>query len=177
MTTTTNASTTGASICTSARVLVGLGQALAKGIDPDRASRKPEGVDTNHPVFIFGHLALYADLTLEVLGLGDRRDPEVESWGSLFEMGVECRDDCPEHPTLDVALRKYTERMGAVIEALAAADESVFTRPNPREQMREMCPTVGDMANFVLVMHASYHLGQLSAWRRCMGMAPVRLGG
>ena len=34
-------------------------------------------------------------------------------------------------------------------------------------------PTVGDMSTFLILVHTSLHLGQLSAWRRASGKAPL----
>ena len=34
-------------------------------------------------------------------------------------------------------------------------------------------PTVGDMATFLIISHTNLHLGQLSAWRRATGKAPL----
>ena len=50
---------------------------------------------------------------------------------------------------------------------------TVFSEPNPLERWRAVNPTVGDMIVTLMVKHESGHLGQLSAWRRAMGLASV----
>jgi hypothetical protein len=36
-----------------------------------------------------------------------------------------------------------------------------------------MCPTIGAVANFLLSAHHMMHLGQVSAWRRAVGLGSV----
>ena len=53
--------------------------------------------------------------------------------------------------------------------------EMTGEQENPMEGLRSRCATVGEVANFMLVMHTSFHLGQMSTWRRCMGLGPASL--
>jgi len=39
--------------------------------------------------------------------------------------------------------------------------------------MKEMLPTVRDGVSFLLTGHLGVHLGQLSAWRRMVGLPPL----
>ena len=65
------------------------------------------------------------------------------------------------------ALHEVAER------GLEAASAELMAKANPLERWRAVHPTVGDMLLTLMVKHESGHLGQLSAWRRAMGMAPV----
>ena len=40
----------------------------------------------------------------------------------------------------------------------------------PNQEFRQIMPTIGDGLGYLLVAHEANHLGQLSAWRRAMGM-------
>jgi hypothetical protein len=39
--------------------------------------------------------------------------------------------------------------------------------------MRDLFPTIGAAINFYLIGHVQVHLGQISAWRRGMGLPPA----
>ena len=58
------------------------------------------------------------------------------------------------------------------IEAYRAADESLLNQPAP-EPMRGRFQTLGILAAALLSMHFALHNGQLSAWRRAMGLPSV----
>jgi hypothetical protein len=61
----------------------------------------------------------------------------------------------------------------AAVLALEAASDDVFMTENPNEAMRDKFPTTGAMHAFYVSGHFMLHMGQLSAWRRAMGMGPA----
>ena len=172
---TTTQSMAASIVCSPARRLLGLGQGLLEGVDADKARCKPEGVDANHPVFIYGHLSIYPDMVLNAIGRNDLTDPKSEKWHEFFMHGHACKDNCDCYPPLDEARAFWVDRFETAINAVAEPDESVFAKQCPLEGLREMCPTVGEMCNFMLVMHTSFHLGQMSTWRRCMGLGAISM--
>lgn len=167
---TTTQSMTASAICAPAKALLGLSEAMLAGVDADKARCMPEGVDTNHPVFIFGHLAIYPDMVLGAIGRGDLADPKSEQWHDMFMHGKECKDGCDCYPPLDEVVAFWKNRYETVIDAIAETDDSVFAQENPMEGLRSRCATVGELCNFMVVFHTSFHFGQLSTWRRCVGL-------
>ncbi len=68
----------------------------------------------------------------------------------------------------------YLARHEAVAEALVNVSDDVFAGENPAEgRFKEMLPTIGATVNFLMNNHPMAHLGQVSAWRRAMGMGGV----
>ena len=57
--------------------------------------------------------------------------------------------------------------------AVADADPSVFAREMPNERVRAYMPTIGDFAVIMMTTHEAGHLGQVTAWRRAMGLPPA----
>ena len=56
-------------------------------------------------------------------------------------------------------------------EVLKASDDALFTKQNPVDgRMRELFPTNGGALGFYVGGHVMMHIGQLSAWRRAMGL-------
>jgi len=155
-----------------ARVSLGYGGMLVKDIPAERFAFRPHPT-MNHPAFCIGHLSLYPNRVLDFVG---RKDLMVErsGWPELFKAGVACVDDDGRYPAKDELVGYYTERHEAVLNALADVDESVLAQPNPVEgRFRQMCPTVGIAVNFMLNAHHMSHLGQISAWRRAVGLPSV----
>jgi len=155
-----------------AKIALRYGQAVCEGIEPDRFGRRPDGVDCNTPAWVIGHLSIYPDRVLELIGRADLAQTD-ERYQSLFKDGTASPDD-PDgthYPAKDELLARFIERSEAVIEALGGTDDAVMLRENPVEgRFREMCPTVGAAAAFLLGAHTMMHLGQISTWRRCMGL-------
>ncbi|MCB9838600.1 MAG: DinB family protein [Phycisphaeraceae bacterium] len=162
-------------IAAPSRALLGLGEALCKDVDPAKAGAKPKGVDANHPVFIYGHLSIYPDMVLGAIGRSDLVDPKSEQWHEHFMHGKDCKDGCGDYPSFKEVVAHWKNRYETAINALADVDESAFAGECPFEGLRSRCATLGDMVNFMLVMHTSFHLGQMSTWRRCVGMSPASL--
>jgi hypothetical protein len=94
-------------------------------------------------------------------------------WDELFGNKSKPLSDAgkyPDKPTLLAALEQSHARLA---EAFEHADDAALARENPWEGLRRMFPTVGDLCTFMLTSHETTHLGQLSAWRRAMGLGSV----
>ncbi|TVQ75307.1 MAG: DinB family protein [Phycisphaeraceae bacterium] len=155
----------------SARTMLGYADRLLVGITPDNFARMPKGVETNHPAFNFGHLAIYPEPMLRTLGRDDLAIDESH-YADIFGMKSQCKDD-PEgniYPHMTEVVERFRTRHEVVLGVLAETDDEVFGKTNPVEGMRERFPTIGAMTAFMLGGHAMMHLGQISAWRRCMGL-------
>ncbi|MEM8835836.1 MAG: DinB family protein [Planctomycetota bacterium] len=163
------------SIVPGAKITLNAGVNYAEGIKPETFHLKPAGVNTNTPSFVFGHLAIYPDGILEMLGRGDLAQPS-ERFKALFDHGCECLDGeeaAATYPPMNEIVARYKDRHEVAIKALSEATDEQLSEENPHERMRERFPTKGSMINFLLGAHAMMHLGQVSAWRRCMGMGPA----
>ena len=56
-------------------------------------------------------------------------------------------------------------------QALRDCDDSLLLKENPNEgRMRELFPTIGAATGFYVGGHVMIHMGQISAWRRAMGL-------
>lgn len=167
----------GKAIASNARMVVRLGGLLAEGIDPEQFARCPvidgQAVKTNHPAFVYGHLAMYPARAMEMIGLDHAAMQPPAGWAELFAAGVECRNDpertiYPAKHLLVTSLMDWTER---VAKALDSVDDSVLAGPNTAGgRLAEMFPNLGGAVNFYVNAHAMMHLGQVSTWRRCMGL-------
>jgi uncharacterized damage-inducible protein DinB len=118
---------------------------------------------------VFAHLNLYGDIATRLARGETFDDPAEHRYGPKSEP----RDSLDEYDAPDRMLASWKQIHTDGAAALTMATESITTAPNPLERWRTLHPTVGDMLITLMVKHESGHLGQLSAWRRVMGLARV----
>ena len=155
-----------------AHVSLHYAMSLAAEIPSDRWG---ESAITNcsHPAFNYAHLAIYPNRMLEILGRDDLCidlpfDPE------LVMPGAECLEDASCYPSKEEVLPLMEKGYNLVIELLPTLEEKELTSPNPLEgRMAELFPTKGAMVGFMLNNHVMMHMGQVSAWRRAIGLGSV----
>lgn len=161
-------------IAASAKVSRAYAERITRGVGADIFARKPKGVNTNHPAWVIGHLSVYPDRLLPMLGRADLAQPIEAPYEALFDHKSECRDDPTGsiYPPMATLLDRSMRRHEVIIDLLLETPDEALERPNSFA-MQDRFPTVGHLTNFMLVGHPMLHLGQLSAWRRCMGLGPA----
>lgn len=155
-----------------AQTSMGLAQKMVADIPDAQFGCMPNGVNANSPAWVMGHLALYPGWVVSMLtGAAAPDDPQAKQ---LFGHGSVCQNDpaCTIYPSKTALLKKFNDGMQQVIDALPKATEAALNAPNPNEQMRDRFPTVAALAAFMVSSHNMMHLGQISTWRRCMGLGP-----
>jgi hypothetical protein len=168
------------------KVSVGLAERMLAGIPANLFARKPsfelksgpKVIDTNHPAFVYGHLSTYPAKLLLVLGLDPAPGANPPGFEDLFNPGKECLDDPTGtiYPPMDRITGHFFAAHRAAMAGLDTIDDARLHGPNPREgRIRDMFPTLGGLAMFYLTSHIMNHLGQVSAWRRCVGLGPVQM--
>jgi hypothetical protein len=169
------------SIANGAKFTMGYAKLLTAGVTPAIAARKPafetttgsKVIDCNHPTFVFGHLSLYAS---RIYTLAQDEAPAAAvapaAWSDLFKAGVECKDD-PKgniYPEWSTIWDQYTTAYDLAIAKMISMPDSFFAQPHPDAKARERFPTLGASMLFLFNNHQMMHLGQISTWRRCMGL-------
>lgn len=148
---------------------IGYGEALLKDIPADTFALMPHPT-MNHPAFVVGHLSLYPHRMFRIIGRQDlvRERPGYED---LFKAGAPCLDDPARYPSKDDLVPYFLEGYRSLSTALETLSDDVLARENPMEgRMRELFPTIGKALNFMANNHVMMHLGQISAWRRAVGL-------
>lgn len=139
---------------------LGAGQWLAQPVP---------GVLMNHPAWVLSHLNVYAPIVSAMLRRKRFEDPIDHRHGQKSRVSPDVAQYLPDLMLLEEFVRLHDE----ALLALEGADDPVFGEANPLERWRSVHPTIGDMLVTLMVKHESGHLGQLSAWRRAMGLASV----
>ncbi|QDT13890.1 DinB family protein [Planctomycetes bacterium K23_9] len=169
----------GPMIAESAQLALGYAERLLKDVTPEQFARFAKVGDTviqsNHPAFIYGHLSLYACRVVEGCGQDASSLQPSEDFERAFSKDAQCVDDTEGsiYPPMDVVTKAFFDGYGAAVEALKQAPDDVFTKENPNEAMRGKFPTQGGLFDFYVGGHVMLHIGQLSAWRRAIGLGPA----
>lgn len=168
--------TIGPMIAASAKLGMNYANRLLKDVSPEIfcSFAKPSGtpIESNHPAFIYGHLSLYAPRIVAELGADASNIQPSERFIKLFSKDAKCANDetCDFHPPMDEILDAFRTGHEAAIQALEAAEDELFKQNNPNEAMQKLFPTIGAMHAFYVGGHLMMHMGQMSAWRRMMGL-------
>ncbi len=129
---------------------------------------QPAGA-ANHPAWVIGHLVHSCE------GMGSELDVPPwlpEDWTSRFGYGSVPSADRRLYPSKTELLRALDDGQRRLSEALAAIDESRLAGPLP-DEARAIFPTLGHAVLHILGAHAAVHVGQVSVWRRVMGLQPL----
>ena len=137
---------------------------------PDEHWAEQPAPGLNHPAWILGHLTIAADYALQCVGA---KATAPDGWAAVFAPGTVPSPERGLYPAKADLLNAYEAAHGALAAAAASADPTLMAKPTPVEPMKARFPTLGDLLAYVLTTHEAVHLGQLSAWRRVMGLKGV----
>ena len=167
----------GKSIAQAGAMTVVYGEGLLKDLKKETFARKPvangKTIDCNHPAWVYGHLALYASRVCEWAGIPKGPTEIPEGWEALFKNGTPSTDDAVGNifPPMETITSHFINGHKYVLSKLPEIDDAVFAKPNPLTgRMAEMTPSLGGVIAFLMTGHPMSHLGQVSTWRRCMGL-------
>jgi hypothetical protein len=149
--------------------LIGYCGMLVADIADERMAEQPSpGV--NHPAWILGHLAYSADYGVTLLG-GEKTLPA--EWTTLFGPGSKVSSSRSDYAPKEELARAVEQGFKRLLEYLAGATPDHWAKPTANPRMRVGLPTVKEGIAFLLTGHLGVHLGQLSMWRRLIGLAPM----
>lgn len=164
---------TGNTIADSLQVCLKYAEVLLKDVTAEHFARfataDGKQIDSNHPAFIYGHLSLYAHRIMQ--DLGQPMDDAPAEFEANFAKDCVCKDDAEGTlPSMDTITTHFFDVWNTVATVLRETDDAVFQQPNPSESMAKRFPTLGSVHNFYASGHNMMHLGQMSAWRRMIGL-------
>jgi hypothetical protein len=147
------------------------------GVTPDQFARfaRPGGqiVQSNHAAFVYGHLSLYSSRIIEQLDAEASILTPTDRFQTAFSKDAQCVDDPTGeiYPAMNDITEAYFQGYEAALAVLREAPDSALQKPNPSGgRMTELFPTLGSMQAFYVGGHIMLHLGQVSAWRRMLGL-------
>jgi hypothetical protein len=162
-----------------AKATITYAERLLAGVSGEIFARKPSvsgtRVDINHPAFIFGHLSTYPVQIAEMLELDTASMAVPPKYFEQFKAGCPCHDDTEGtiYPSMSELTERYFSTYRALLAALPGAREELYAKELTEPSRRERFGTVGAFTTYILLAHPQSHLGQMSGWRRCMGLGPA----
>jgi hypothetical protein len=130
---------------------------------------QPNGI-TNHPAWVVGHITHACQMLGGVIGL-----PEwlPNDWAARYGTGSVPVADAGLYESKSAALAMLGDAQSRVTRAVEELDDARLDEPFPDESYLDVFPTVRHALTQVLVGHTANHVGQLSVWRRAMGLPPM----
>jgi len=142
---------------------------LVADIPDDRMAEQPvPGV--NHPAWILGHLAYSANAGLALLGTTKIFPTE---WEPLFAPASKVTASRSNYPSKEELIEAIDKGFALLRETASNADDEHLSQPTTNPRMKDGLPEARDRVAFLLTGHLGVHLGQLSSWRRMIGLPPM----
>jgi hypothetical protein len=138
-------------------------------VAPADMYRQPNAIG-NHAAWQIGHVTFVRSGILQLLG----SPPEVPAdWAGLFAPRSTPTGEAGKYPPKEELLTAFERAQQRVVEAVKRATVDVLEKPTPILGVRPLFPTVGHFVAGMLTSHDGMHLGQLSVWRRALGLPRV----
>lgn len=122
---------------------------------------KKPGDDSNHLMFVLGHLVVHRGRTLNNLGI-DWNTP----WAPLFARGAERVGDA-EYPSIDEMRAAWKQVSAELSAVLREPNVEVLAKDAPKGPPSFDGKLTGTIAFFAF--HDTYHVGQVSYLRKWLG--------
>jgi len=133
----------------------------------------PGGAKVNHPAWVLGHLLL-SDYSFRQLVTGEPAPSWVDDAArTVYGNKSEPSSDKARYKPKQFYIDKLLAVRAQIAARLQSMTEAEYGAPHPDPARRERFPTVGHMITFYGTWHEAYHGGQLSTWRRALGLPPV----
>jgi uncharacterized damage-inducible protein DinB len=139
---------------------------LVEDIPEEKMTFQPAGV-VNHPAWQLAHLAVVQDRLVQILGGKSKLDPD---WEKRFGRGSTPAPAGAGHPTRADLLGIIDERRGEFVRLFSRLGAEELAKQPSVPGVPPLFKSLGMFLTFVMMSHESTHLGQLSVWRRAMGM-------
>jgi hypothetical protein len=99
-----------------------------------------------------------------------------DEWARRFGTGSAPVADGGYYENRDDALAILADAQSRLTAAVEHLNDTQLDAPLPVEAYRVVFPTIRHALTQVLVGHTANHVGQVSVWRRAMGLPPMARG-
>jgi uncharacterized damage-inducible protein DinB len=130
-----------------------------KGIPPGRLLERP-GDDSNHLLWIAGHVVVHRARVLKLLG-----QEWSAPWEGLFVRGAKLVD-ADQYPGIDELVQAWDDVSGRLPSTLANASPESLAEPVSKGVTLD--GKISGQISF-LALHESYHVGQMAYLRKWLG--------
>jgi hypothetical protein len=142
---------------------------LVADVPEEMWARQAGGV-VNHPAWVVGHLVYSAQAIGGEMGLAPWL---AADWADRFGTGSVPLPERERYPSSADLLAARAEAQRRVLGRLAELGEAALAAPLPDARHRATFPTLGHAVLHILTVHAAVHVGQVTAWRRAVGLGAL----
>ena len=146
--------------------------ALLKDITDEQFIERPGG-NMNHPAWIIGHLAAYHPVVIALLKGAQFDDPKDDPLYGFAGHGPQ--DALEANVSKQTVVDRFAAGHEMVAEALLGALPEDFNRQPSLPRWANCFPSVQFMLPDLLIFHESMHIGQISMWRRAIGLPRIEI--
>ena len=126
--------------------------------------------NTNHPLWVIGHLGMAAAM-FEARAQGQEYE-KPEGWTELFWFGSQPTSSLSDYPPVDEVLAYFRDSRAKLIALVESKDPEYFEQPAPSEGMFADAPNMGQLFVFA-AYHEGIHTGQFTVVHRHLGNQPM----
>lgn len=171
-------------IIQNAQTTVGYTKMLVADLRDEQMTLQPiVGKTMNHAAWVLGHLAFAGNIAAAMAAYPAnepvnfdklRATPGVApaSWAPLFGPKSVPSTDPKAYPSKAELLATFEKSHAAAWAAFEKTTPEQLANAMP-EPMNKRFATLGQFTAFIMTAHNSLHSGQLSAWRRALGLPSV----
>lgn len=148
------------------------GERLVSDLTPGQMTLQPAGgreLPVNHPAWALCHLNVYLPVIQSVIKGETFADPKEHRFGMLSRPEA----DGSFYPSRDEIIAEWSSGHQAICDLLTECDNDVFDNPIKLERWAAIMPNAGICLPYLMLNHENMHLGQISAWRRVLGLPSV----
>lgn len=138
-------------------------------VPPADMVAQPRGL-VNHPAWTIGHLTFTCEMLGGAIGLAPWL---AESWTQRYGSGSVPAADIDRYEPKDRALAMLMDARDRIAAAVAGCSEAQLNAPFPDPAYRDVFPSIRHALVQVLIGHTAFHVGQVSQWRKAMGLGPM----
>ncbi len=124
----------------------------------------------NHPAWVIGHLIHSCEAIGGEIGISPWLPNE---WQQKFGTGSTPSEVRQQYPAKGDLLNSFADAQRRVVARLNEIGEQGLSAPLPDTRYRETFPTLGHAVLHILAAHTALHVGQVTVWRRAIGLPPL----
>ena len=145
---------------------------LVADLTDDQLVQQP-APKVNHPAWVLGHLLQVEHAFLSLVTGHPMPDWINDEWKATYGQKSEPVADKTKYKPKSFYIERLAAARELIITGLKSLTPADFQKPHPDPARRDRFPTVGHAIMLYGTWHEAYHAGQLSTWRRVLGLPAV----
>jgi len=139
---------------------------------PDNLMVAQPGGVSNHPAWVIGHLTCSCWALGQEIGLDSSWLPA--SWAKRFGTGSLPVADPEAYEPKTELLSILHDGRNRLLQGVSLLSPEALQRPLSQQVYHSVLPTLRDALTQMMVAHTANHIGQVTIWRRLVGLPTLK---